>query len=358
MSHAVVLPARAGSILGFCWLLLFERLPASRGGCTPTPPAPSAGADPGLTWQVLRNKGVYESVKYIQQENFWIGPSSVRALPDHHPSPPSPRLCPLRASAPPALTEAVPGLLLSPGGELNPSSQPAAPDPRCPHPSGTCCPVPAQAGSSAMLPRAAELRWEGQERPCPLPAHLPPTGVTETRGYRLWGSPTPAELSPGAAGGRGGAGGPWSIPSTGISLPDRPDPPGSQVLPLHPEGSAGGAAHPARAGPGTWLRLLRPERQLRLHPDPAAGLFGACRCRCWEVLGIPGEKGETISALHGAREGCMRGQSHEFAAASLVSPSSPQETLATFIKWPGTNAPAMGSGKKRTSGAVCHQDPR
>lgn len=28
--------------------------------------------------QVLRNKGVYESVKYIQQENFWIGPSSVR----------------------------------------------------------------------------------------------------------------------------------------------------------------------------------------------------------------------------------------------------------------------------------------
>ncbi|XP_010119154.1 PREDICTED: inactive rhomboid protein 2-like, partial [Chlamydotis macqueenii] len=26
---------------------------------------------------VLRNKGVYESVKYIQQENFWIGPSSI-----------------------------------------------------------------------------------------------------------------------------------------------------------------------------------------------------------------------------------------------------------------------------------------
>lgn len=76
------------------------------------------------------------------------------------------------------------------------------------------------------------------------------------------------------------------------------------------------------------------------------------------MLGIPGEKGETISALHGAREGRVRGQSREFAAASSVSPSSPQETLATFIKWPGTNAPAMGSGKKRTSGAVCHQDPR
>lgn len=37
--------------------------------------------DPGLILQVLRNKGVYESVKYIQQENFWIGPSSVSNLP-------------------------------------------------------------------------------------------------------------------------------------------------------------------------------------------------------------------------------------------------------------------------------------
>lgn len=27
--------------------------------------------------KVLRNKGVYENVKYVQQENFWIGPSSV-----------------------------------------------------------------------------------------------------------------------------------------------------------------------------------------------------------------------------------------------------------------------------------------
>lgn len=30
--------------------------------------------------QVLRNKGIYESVKFVQQENFWIGPSSVRFL--------------------------------------------------------------------------------------------------------------------------------------------------------------------------------------------------------------------------------------------------------------------------------------
>lgn len=41
-------------------------------GETPDPPLP-------LLPQVLRNKGVYESVKYIQQENFWIGPSSVRS---------------------------------------------------------------------------------------------------------------------------------------------------------------------------------------------------------------------------------------------------------------------------------------
>ncbi|XP_059684265.1 inactive rhomboid protein 2 isoform X2 [Gavia stellata] len=39
-------------------------------------------------------------------------------------------------------------------------------------------------------------------------------------------------------------------------------------------------------------------------------------------------------------------------------PQDCSETLATFIKWPGTNAPAVGSGARRTSGAVCHQDPR
>lgn len=81
------------------------------------------------------------------------------------------------------------------------------------------------------------------------------------------------------------------IPFTAISLPDRPDPPGSQVLPLHPEGPAGGAAHPARAGPGAGLRLLRPERQLRLHPDPATGLLRACPCRGkgWGKQGKPSQ---------------------------------------------------------------------
>ncbi|XP_069728547.1 inactive rhomboid protein 2 [Phaenicophaeus curvirostris] len=39
-------------------------------------------------------------------------------------------------------------------------------------------------------------------------------------------------------------------------------------------------------------------------------------------------------------------------------PQDCSETLATFIKWPGTNAPALASGEKRESGAVCHQDPR
>lgn len=29
---------------------------------------------------MLRNKGVYENVKFVQQQNFWIGPSSVRIL--------------------------------------------------------------------------------------------------------------------------------------------------------------------------------------------------------------------------------------------------------------------------------------
>ncbi|KAM9000982.1 inactive rhomboid protein 2 [Sarcophilus harrisii] len=39
--------------------------------------APIGFAQHVTTQLVLRNKGVYESVKYIQQENFWIGPSSI-----------------------------------------------------------------------------------------------------------------------------------------------------------------------------------------------------------------------------------------------------------------------------------------
>ncbi|XP_063655416.1 inactive rhomboid protein 2 isoform X5 [Pan troglodytes] len=39
--------------------------------------APVGFAQHVTTQLVLRNKGVYESVKYIQQENFWVGPSSI-----------------------------------------------------------------------------------------------------------------------------------------------------------------------------------------------------------------------------------------------------------------------------------------
>lgn len=38
-----------------------------------------------------------------------------------------------------------------------------------------------------------------------------------------------------------------------------------------------------------------------------------------------------------------------------------QETLATFVKWQDDTGPPMDKselGQKRTSGAVCHQDPR
>ncbi|KAJ8363567.1 hypothetical protein SKAU_G00123980 [Synaphobranchus kaupii] len=38
--------------------------------------APVGFAQHSTTELVLRNKGIYESVKYVQQENFWIGPSS------------------------------------------------------------------------------------------------------------------------------------------------------------------------------------------------------------------------------------------------------------------------------------------
>lgn len=32
-------------------------------------------------FQVLRNKGVYENVKFVQQQNFWVGPSSASVYP-------------------------------------------------------------------------------------------------------------------------------------------------------------------------------------------------------------------------------------------------------------------------------------
>ncbi|XP_030638094.1 inactive rhomboid protein 2-like [Chanos chanos] len=38
--------------------------------------APVGFAQHAVTELVLRNKGIYESVKYVQQENFWVGPGS------------------------------------------------------------------------------------------------------------------------------------------------------------------------------------------------------------------------------------------------------------------------------------------
>ncbi|KAG9277450.1 inactive rhomboid protein 2 [Astyanax mexicanus] len=38
--------------------------------------APVGFAQHSVTQLVLRNKGIYESVKYVQQQNFWIGPGS------------------------------------------------------------------------------------------------------------------------------------------------------------------------------------------------------------------------------------------------------------------------------------------
>ncbi|XP_078392755.1 inactive rhomboid protein 2-like, partial [Cetorhinus maximus] len=42
--------------------------------------APMGFAQHAKTQLVLRNKGIYENVQHIQQENFWIGPSSVALI--------------------------------------------------------------------------------------------------------------------------------------------------------------------------------------------------------------------------------------------------------------------------------------
>lgn len=34
-------------------------------------------------FEVLRNKGVYENVKFVQQQNFWVGPNSVSVQSFH-----------------------------------------------------------------------------------------------------------------------------------------------------------------------------------------------------------------------------------------------------------------------------------
>lgn len=48
--------------------------------CPAAPAGKSSWGSHFLSLQVLRNRGVYENVKYVQQENFWIGPSSVSVI--------------------------------------------------------------------------------------------------------------------------------------------------------------------------------------------------------------------------------------------------------------------------------------
>ena len=65
-----------------------------------------------------------------------------------------------------------------------------------------------------------------------------------------------------------------TTPSPAAPSPDRLDPPGSQVLTLHPEGPTDRAARAAGTRPGAGLRLLCPKRPFRLHPNPEEGLLG------------------------------------------------------------------------------------
>ena len=120
----------------------------------------------------------------------------------------------------------------------------------------------------------------------------PQLGEAPRRGGISTGSPLP--LSPPAAQ-RGGLCLTWKTPSAGppsggmlparsgpelttpspaAPSPDRLDPPGSQVLTLHPEGPTDRAARAAGARPGAGLGLLCPKRPFRLHPDTEEGLLG------------------------------------------------------------------------------------
>lgn len=65
-----------------------------------------------------------------------------------------------------------------------------------------------------------------------------------------------------------------TTPTPAAPSPDRLDPPGSQVLTLHPEGPTDRAARAAGARPGAGLGLLCPKRPFGLHPDPKEGLLG------------------------------------------------------------------------------------
>nr|XP_020466625.1 inactive rhomboid protein 2 [Monopterus albus] len=60
----------------FTYWIIFVHIVITLLACCTYGFAPVGFAQHSTSDLVLRNKGIYESVKYIQQENFWIGPSS------------------------------------------------------------------------------------------------------------------------------------------------------------------------------------------------------------------------------------------------------------------------------------------
>ena len=72
----------------------------------------------------------------------------------------------------------------------------------------------------------------------------------------------------------------------------------------------------------------------------------------WEMSLSPGQQGKSPCPGGALAHSCP---SHDQPASIL------QETLATFVKWRDDTGPPMDKsalGQKRTSGAVCNQDPR
>lgn len=139
------------------------------------------------------------------------------------------------------------------------------------------------------------------------------------------------------------------------SLPpptDRLDPPGGQVLALHPAGQADRAAGAAGAGPGAGFGLLRPERPLGLHPDPAEGLLGAA--------GPPRSPGPPPPAPHPLALAWGRGPSRTVTTSPLPSSSPPASCTPVHSpthgrKWPSTGrVPTSPSREVEAGSWDCH----
>lgn len=127
---------------------------------------------------------------------------------------------------------------------------------------------------------------------------------------------------------------------------DRLDPPGGQVLALHPAGRADRAAGAAGVGPGAGLGLLRPERPLGLHPDPAEGLLGGARAATH-----PGPASPCLG------EGPLEDSDH--APSSFLcapQPRAPPYTALHTPKWPNTGQVATSPAREVEAGSWdCHR---